>query len=93
MIDVKLTKVRRYSYESKDGDIREGCVFDCLVPVEEDNDTVGFDLRTYKTKYSNYSKIVELYNHEDIVPLELEYVSMRNGNYYAKAISLGDIEL
>ena len=91
---VNLIKVSRYSYEDKEGVIHEGTTFDCLIPVASDNqDAVGYDVRSYRTDYSHYNKILNLYTENKPVELSLEYVQMRNGNYYAKATKLNDIDL
>lgn len=88
-----LLYVNRYSYEGKDGVIHEGCEFHVMVPTKQDANSVGYDVKSYRTKYDNFSKLVELFNQNKAVDLEIEYVPMRNGNYYSKAKKINDIEL
>lgn len=93
-MQVTLVKVNRYSYESKgDGVIHEGCAFDVMASSIQDDNTIGYDVKSYRTKYSNFAKLVDLFKANKPVELEVEYVQMRNGNYYAKAKKVNDIEL
>ena len=89
---VNLIKVNRYNYDDKNGVNHSGCAFDCLVPTL-DEDAVGFDVRSFRCDYKYYEKIVGIYNENKPVDLNLEFIPMRNGNYYSKLKSINDIQL
>lgn len=89
-----IIKVSRYSYEDKkSGVIHEGCVVTCLLPTNSNEDNVGYDVKEFRTNIEKFEKMKALYNDNKPVDLVMEFVPMKNGNYYAKAKSINGIEL
>ena len=93
-MQVTLVKVNRYSYVGKeDGVVHDGCRFDVLMPVDEDNDTIGYDTKRFSTDYSKFDSLVGLYKANKPLELDLQFVAKSDGSYYAKAKKIGNIEL
>lgn len=90
---VNMIKVSRYAYEDKNGVFHEGCVVSVLTPCSENEDSIGYDVKEFKVDIHLFEKMKTLYQENKPVDLVMEFVPMRNGNYYAKAKSIGGIEL
>lgn len=91
---VTMIKVSKYSYEGKtDGAIHEGCVVSILTPSVENENNIGYDVKEFRMDIKLFDKMKSLYLENKPVDLVMDYVPMRNGNYYAKAISIGGIEI
>lgn len=89
---VNLIKVSRYDYDDKNGANHKGSTFECLVPTV-DKSALGYDVRQFRCDYMLYDTLVQLFNQNKPVELDLEFVPMRNGNYYSRLKKINDIEL
>ena len=88
-----IVKVSRYAYEDKDGVFHDGCIVTCLMPCVENKDNVGYDVKEFRTKIELFEKMKTLFQENKPIDLVVEYVPMKNGNYYLKANSINGIEL
>lgn len=88
-----IVKVSRYAYEDKKGVFHDGCVISCLLPCVVNKDNVGYDVKEFRTNIELFEKFKALYEDNKPIDLVMEYVPMKNGNYYAKAKSINGIEL
>lgn len=90
---VSIIKVSRYAYEDKQGAYHEGTVLSVLMPTAETKDNVGYDVKEFRLNYNLFDEMTKLFKENKPVELVMDYVPMRNGNYYAKAKSINGIEL
>ena len=88
-----IVKVSRYAYDDKNGVFHDGCVVTCLIPCLEDDNNTGYDAKEFRVKVELFEKMKALYEENKPVDLVLQYVPMKNGNYYVKARSINGIEL
>lgn len=88
-----LIKVTRYAYEDKTGVFHSGCIFSCMIPTLDTEDSFGYDVKDFRAKYEMFEKLKTLYQENKPVDLVVEYIPMRNGNYYLRAKAINGIEL
>lgn len=94
MSKVNFVKVERNSFsDSKTGRNVDYCKFHCLVPSIETENSFGFDVESFTTKYGNYDMIKRYVKEGKSVDVELEYVKQKDGLYKAKVIKIGDMNL
>jgi len=92
-MNTSLLKVERNSFKDNKGQEIKYCKIYCLVPVEKNNNSVGFDVKTFVTKYEHYDKIVEIYKTNKAVDISFELVEVQNGLYKKKPTKIGDLVL
>lgn len=89
-----IIKVNRYSYESKkDGSYHEGCVLSLLLPTAQSEDCVGYDVKEFRVDIKLFEKLKSLFDENKAVDITMDFVPMKNGNYYSKLKSIAGIEL
>lgn len=94
MSKVNFVKVERNSFnDEKTGRKVDYCKFYCLVPTPETDNSFGFDVESFTTKYGNYDTIKGYAKKGTPVDVELEYVKQKDGLYKAKIVKIDGLDL
>lgn len=92
-MNTSLLKVERNSFKDNKGQEIKYCKIYCLVPVEKTDNNVGYDVKSFVTKYEHYDKIVAIYKANKPVDISFELVEIQNGLYKKKPTKIGDLVL
>ena len=76
---MKIIKVERNSFTGRDDDKEiKYCKVYFLDPVVENEDSIGYDVKSYTTGYDNYDTVVDFYNTGKVVDVEFELVEFKD---------------
>lgn len=90
-----IIKVEKNSFTNKEtGEVIEYSKIHCLVPVDKKENSVGYDVESYTTKYEHYDKLVKIFEENKPVDISFELVKVNDkGHYKKKPIKINDWSL
>ncbi len=90
----ELIRVTRNSFTDKSsGKEVKYCKFITLTNSDDTENSCGYDIGEYTTKYENYDKLASLLKTGKSVTLKCDYVKQLNGLYRIKVLAVNDTSL
>lgn len=93
MKTVEILRVIRNSFTGSDGKEVNYCKFYTRSSGVDTEDSCGYEIEVYNTKYDNYEVIKDLFKTGKPVQLKLDFVKQTNGLYRGRVSKLNDITL
>lgn len=93
MSKLNIVKVERNTFSDEKGKEVSYCKFHCLVATPESENSCGYNIESFTTKYDNYDIIKNFVKAGKSVEAEFNYIRQRDGMYKAKLSKIDGIEL
>lgn len=90
---VEILRVIRNSFIGSDGREVKYCKFYTKSTGTETDNSCGYEIEAYNTKYDNYEVVADLVKTGKPVQMKLDFIKQSNGLYRGKVTKLNDITL